>query len=79
MKANLLKYCICYILEKQHRFVFDNCFIRFEDKRYKPLSNYLKFRLWLYKLIFPIIKDFREYLRWWHTGNAYIRYKSYEW
>jgi len=75
----IMKYVICYLIEKQHRFVFDNIYICYEDTRYKPMNFYKHFRLWFYKLIFPLIPDFREYLKLWHKEkkNDYLRYNNY--
>jgi len=79
-KQNIFKYCLCYLIEKEHRYIFNNCYISFDDDRYKPLTLVQKIRLWIYsKILFGLIKDFRQYLRWWHETkkNDYLRYTKY--
>jgi len=80
MKSNILKYCICYLIEKEHRFVFDNCYIPFDDKKYRPLTKSQRLRKWVYNnILFYIVKDFREYLKLWHKERktTYLRYNDY--
>ena len=80
MRLNILKYCIYYYFEKLHRYVYDNLFIPFEDKKYKPLSYSDKAVLKVYDILFRIVfKDFREYLKYWSAEmkSRYIRYNKY--
>ena len=79
MKFNIIKYLLCYWIEKQHRFVFDNIYFAYEDPRFKTMTLYFYYRLIIYKAVFPLIPDFREYLKYWSNKlkTGYIRYNNY--
>jgi len=77
----IIKYCICYLVEKEHRFVFDNCYISYDDPKYRPLTISQKIRLWLFNnLWFNLYRDYRPFLRKWHEDKkkCYLRYIPYE-
>lgn len=81
MNASIFKYFNCYLIEKHHRFVFDNCYICKNDKHYKPLTIRLKLiRFTYHYLTSRIYSDFRAYLKWWSEfkKSDYIRYSGYE-
>lgn len=80
MKAGILKYLICYLIEKEHRFVFDTCYICYEDKKYQPLTLMQKIRVWVFSnILYYIFKDYRQCLRWWikAKNDDYKRYINY--
>ena len=75
---SIIKYVICCEFEKLHRYVFDNLYICFEDKRYKPWTLKQKIINYIYKILFKMVyKDFREYPKLWHKKNKYQRYNDY--
>jgi len=80
-KESIIKYIICYLFEKYHRYMYDNYWFCQEDKRYKKPTV----KAWIVKRTYAILfrlvySDFREYLNWWHVSfkNKYVRYKKYE-
>jgi hypothetical protein len=81
MKASIVKYFICYLVEKEHRFVFDTCYFAYEDPKYKSLNIIQRSRKWVFNnILYIIYPDYRQYLRWWHANKKsdYIRYSQYE-
>jgi hypothetical protein len=80
-EINIIKYCICWLFEKLHRYAFDNLYICYEDDKYSPLTILRKVILIIYKVLFGIVyKDFREYLRYWshYHKSKYLRYNNYD-